>query len=525
VHFRFCAQSGAVIDEGEGTVAVGDGTVTVSPQLGQPLRIAQEQITEVGEPVPFTVRIGLSDGSSVELSQLGPLRTQLLTQIGDIRVSGAHSGLVTIGFGERQRFQGSVDGTEAEISLYDDGLVAIPAGGLPVQVPYAVVEDVITDPSGYRVTISKGELGEVTVQRLAQMTSQFLTLLRQRVTGARGRTAAFFQALLPGLGPLAQRQLSGGLRDGLAATRPVIDGVDPKLWTTLLDAAVLEGRSPAATAVQKLDEVALGFHQQSSVEVEAQGTFHTSEAAPVQSTGPGRGQGGFDMGAMAQGMTGMMMGQMMGVPPPGAGGGGPMIAPGGMGAAPAMPPMGMPGMGMMGGPMGMGGMGFGAPFGAFGGLLAMRMLRGAGSWASGGEQQARSMFRMPETVPDPEGFGKLVPAHADFSQLGMTGDDPTIVAFLLGRAAPGALVYEILNIADHATYVFHDPELSLRQFNLALMLTGFHIQVLAGDFSGLGSRYAEAVRRMPELSRLAAAFRGRAIHDDTWESQFRALIA
>ena len=159
MHFRLSAASGQVVDEGDGTAVVDGGAVTVSPQLGQPLRIAPEQIVEVGEPVPFTVRIGLSDGSAVELSQLGAVRTQLLAQIGDIRVTDARAGLVTIGFGERQRFHGAVDGVEADISLYDDGLVAIPVSGPPVQVPYALIEDVTTDPSGYRISISMGDAG------------------------------------------------------------------------------------------------------------------------------------------------------------------------------------------------------------------------------------------------------------------------------------------------------------------------------------------------------------------------------
>lgn len=171
MHYRLSAASGQVVDEGDGTAVVDGGAVTVSPQLGQPLRITPEQIVEVGEPVPFTVRIGLSDGSAVELSQLGAVRTQLLAQIGDIRVTDARAGLVTIGFGERQRFHGAVDGVDADISLYDDGLVALPVSGPPVQVPYSLIEDVTTDPSGYRISVSMGDAGTVVVQRLAQTTS------------------------------------------------------------------------------------------------------------------------------------------------------------------------------------------------------------------------------------------------------------------------------------------------------------------------------------------------------------------
>jgi hypothetical protein len=519
VHFRLSATTGEVVDEGEGTVAVQGRTVTVSPQLGQPLRIAQEQIVEVTEPVPYTVRIGLSDGSQVELSQLGSLRTQLLSQIGDIRVSGARGALVTIGFGERQRFHGWVDEAEADISLYDDGMVAIPASGPPVQVPYAVVEDVSTDPSGYRITVALGDAGTVTVQRLAQMTSQFLTLLRARVSAARGRTGAFLQALLPGLGPLAQRQLAGALRDGLAAPRPVVDGIDSNVWATLVERAVLPDRAAASAAVQGTGECGLGFYQTRSVEVAAQGTFQTSEAGAVRSSGPGRGQSGFAVGPMLQGMTGLMMGQMTGVPAPGAGGTGSLIDPGG----------GMPGgvaASGLGGGGGAMGMGFGSPFaGGWGGLLAMRLLRGDRSWASGGERQARSMFRMPEPSPAPPQAGEgLMPAHTAFGKLGMGGDHPTVVAFLLARTPQGALVYEPLNIGDHATYVFHDPSVSLRQLNLALLLIAFRVQIFAGDVAGLDSRYAEAVRRLPHLAQLAAAYRGRAIHGEGWGAQFRPLL-
>jgi hypothetical protein len=527
MHYRLSAASGEVVEEGDGTMAVDGTALTVSPQLGQPLRVVPEQITEVSEPAPFVVRIHLSDGSAVDLSQLGALRTQILAQIGDIRVTDSRAGLVTIGFGERQRFHGAVDDVEADISLYDDGLVAIPVGGPPVQVPYALIEDVTTDPSGYRISISMGDAGSVVVQRLAQVTSQFLTLLRQRATDARGRTGAFLQALLPGLGPLAQRQLAGDLRDGVAVPKPTLDGIDPTVWPALLAAAALPERAAGVALIQSLGEPALGFHQVVSVEVAAQGTTHFAEAGAVQSSGPGRGQG-TDFGQIGQGMGMLMAEHFMGVPTPGSGGGGPLIGgpPGGMPGM-GMPGMGMPGMGMPGmGMPGMGmpgmGMGFGAPYGALGGMLAMRMMRGGGAWSRGGQVQAQSMFRVPEAPPDPT---SQTAAHTDLDSLTMGGDQPTIVAVLLARTESGAFVYESLNVEDHATYVFHDPSLSLAQIDLALMLIGFHIEVLAGDVSGVTSRYAVAVQRLPHLARLAAAFRGRAIHGDGWEGQLRQLLA
>ena len=285
---------------------------------------------------------------------------------------------------------------------------------------------------------------------------------------------------------------------------------------------------PRAALIESLGEPALGFHQITSVEVAAQGTQHFAEAGEVQSSGPGRGQG-IDYGQMEQGMGALMAERFMGVPGPGsAGAGGGLI--GGPASGPLLggPAGGAPGMGMgmaMGPGMGMGmgmGMGFGAPYGAMGGMLAMRMLRGGGAWSGGGQAQARSMFRVPEAPPDPQG---QTAAHADLDALTIGGDQPTIVAFLIARTVSGTLVYESLNVEDHATYLFHDAALSVAQLDLALMLIGFHIEVLAGDISGIGSRYAEAVRRLPHLARLAAAFRGRAIHDAGWQAQLEQTIS
>jgi hypothetical protein len=132
------------------------------------------------------------------------------------------------------------------------------------------------------------------------------------------------------------------------------------------------------------------------------------------------------------------------------------------------------------------------------------------------------MFRVPQAEPT---AGELTPVHTDFSRLTTGGDQPTIMAFLIARTASGGLIYETLNAGDHATYVFREPSLSTAQLNLALLLIGFHIEVLTGDFSGVGSTYAEAVRQLPYLSQLAAAFRGRVIHGDGWEQQLRGLLS
>jgi len=505
MHFRLIAAGGAVLDEGDGSVSVDGGTVVLSPQLGQPLRIEPAQIAAVKEDPPYTVHIDLSDGSAVDLSQLGELRTQILSQLGEVRVAGARSGLVTIGIGTPMRFRGAVNDADAEITLYDDGVVAIPADGLPVQVPYALVDSVSTDPSGYRISIDSGDAGTVVVQRLAQMTSQFVDELRRRVTEARGRTGAFLASLLPGLGPIAQRQAAASLRDGVGVTRATLDALDATIWPTLVQAATLPDRIAGVPVIEALGETALGFHQRDSVEVGPRGATTFAEAGPPRTgTGPGAGLNP-GMQGPAGGMAMMMERQAFGVPSPA----------GTAGAADA---------------------GFGAPFGLMGGMLAMQMLRGGaggmgmggmgtGGMGMGGGTSAQYGRPMGTPAARPDDAKGLVAAHDDMAALTTSGESPTILGFVMSRTPNGHIVYETLNEQDHATYVFAAPSMSLRAFNLALLLIGFHIEVLAGDLTGAGAKYGEAIRRLPYLAQLAAAFTTRVIHVDGWEDRLRAAVA
>jgi hypothetical protein len=183
---------------------------------------------------------------------------------------------------------------------------------------------------------------------------------------------------------------------------------------------------------------------------------------------------------------------------------------------------GMTGQGRFsGGGAGAMGAGFGAPFGMMGGMLAMRMLRGDSAWAGGGQQQAQTMFKVPDAPPQASGSG-ATPAHDDMSALTAGGDEPTIRAFMLARTPNGHLIYEKLNQEDQGTYVFDAPELSLHAFNRMLLLLGFHIEVIGGVAgqvaTGPGAKYAEAIKQLPYLNRLAQTFIANVWHVDKWDT-------
>jgi hypothetical protein len=227
------------------------------------------------------------------------------------------------------------------------------------------------------------------VSRLGPRTEELAGLLTERLREARGRTSAFLASLLPGLDPMAVREAAGLLRDGVAVPAADLDRIHPDLTHSLAMVAALPDRRDAVTALARNTELAIGFRQLTSVRRPAIGVEPWHDHAVT----PHIGQHETDGGAFAPGLA---------------------LA-----------------------------FGYGDGYGAFGSYWAFRAL-GAGMNGRG----PRPMATRPDMTR-----GLLTPATEDLSALTVTGQDPTVLAFALGRRA-GQVVYEVLNLPDPPTVVF-----------------------------------------------------------------------
>lgn len=492
MHFRLTAPTGQVVDEGDGRAELAGGDIVVSPELGQPLRIRPADVVEIGEPAPFVVRLRLADGTTVDLSQLGAMRTQLTTLMGEARVEDTASALLLAGMGKPERFHGALNGIDAELRLYDDALVAVPVTGPPEQVPYAFVETVTPDASGYRIDIGIGADAPLQVSRMARRTSEFLDMLRRRVTDARGRTSAFLGALLPGLSSLALRSASSLLRDGLVAAKDELDAIDPSIWPALVTKSTRDERQVCIGTLAGLGTCHIGFKQRVSVERAAQGdmawkapqTPGVSDHGEMRGSMPGGLAGAFGAGIIEQGSP-----ITQGFDAPFGGGA--------MGSAMALSMLGMGGMG--------GGM--------MGGMFGGGQQAAAGQGGRTGAHQRADVSR-----------GSVTPASTDTDALGVHGDEATVMAFTLIVTPKGKVVYEVLNWGDHATYVYNGDETTMRRLNRALVLINMHVPAIYSDAASAGSEFRYAVERLPYLQDLRSQFVGRAIHTEDWEAQLHQLL-
>lgn len=93
--------------------------------------------------------------------------------------------------------------------------------------------------------------------------------------------------------------------------------------------------------------------------------------------------------------------------------------------------------------------------------------------------------------------GRLTPATEDLSALTTSGEDPTVLAFALGRR-PGRVVYEVLNQPEPMTFVYRVD--SAEALNRALDDAGFRpAAVRAGGPVGQVPHDAHRPARIAEL--------------------------
>jgi hypothetical protein len=472
-HYRLFSPAGQPSADGDADVQVDNGTLVLAPSAGDVLRVPFGRIASVSDSERFTVRIVLTRGTVIELSRLGVMRTQLLAELRDGRAEDAAAAAGAVG--EAAVFSGMSGGEPVELRVYDDALLVIGAA-VSERISFAFVSDVQT--ADYVVTVAVAGRPPVAVSHLGRRTGEFACLLAGRLAGARGRTAAFLGALLPGLDPMALGQAASLLRDGVAVPTTKLDDIHPGIAATLMQIAVLPARREAVTELARRAELAIGFKQIASVRRAAVGVTPWRDPAAA----PHIGEHGSPGGSFGPGLPGLMAGGIM---------------PGGL-------PFGLSGSYAAGG-YGFGGYGTGGS-GLYG-YWAFRAL-GAGSLAG----QQRPMTPRPDVTR-----GRLSPATEDLAGLVVTGEDPTVLAFALGRAVD-RVVLEILNQPGPMTFVYRaDGPDGLAAINRALDDSGF--QPAAMQSAGLRSPPQRALSRL-----LAGSLAGQVAHDAHWSSRLAALL-
>ena len=163
-----------------------------------------------------------------------------------------------------------------------------------------------------------------------------------------------------------------------------------------------------------------------------------------------------------------------------------------------------------------GGGGYGGPYGyrdEYGGYGDYWAYRALGAGMNNSSQQ-RSMTPRPNLT-----HNTLIPVTEDLSALTATGEDPTVLSFIL-VSAPGRVVFEVLNAQEPATLVFRAVgDGSVAVINRALVDSGFTAPTPANG--GLTA----PPRRVGEPELLSELLLGSIEHGENWAAELAALLA
>ncbi len=479
--YRLIGANGAVLESGRGDVSVAGGVLELTGAGRAALRVPSGRIASVAEPEPFVVLVALADGSALELSRLGRMRTQLLAELHDARaeVAAAESGAL----GDPARFTAAVAASPVDLHVFEDAVLIL-AGGHAKRIAFSFVADVRA--RDYTVTVDVTGRDALAITRLGGRTDEFVALLSARLRAASNRTAAFLGSLLPGLDPLAQRAAAGLLRDGVAVPASALDAIHPELSATLLRLATLPDRFAGVASLAGRADLAIGFKQVASVRRAAVGVtpWHDPSVTPHigQHDSPGGRFGPGLGGALAAGV--------------------------------------MSGLGPGGGLGGYGFGGYGGPFGGgpgdVGGYWAFRALGAALNRNPAGPP--------PMTPRAGVRYGLLIPETEDLAALTTSGADPTVLAFALLTPAGGgdSVAYEALNRPEPSTYVYRaggpDPRALVNQ---GLDDAGFAAaQVHAAAAGDLTAAHRQDAAATPLASALVATIP----HDPSWAGRLTSLL-
>jgi hypothetical protein len=494
--YRIFSSAGAELESGSADASVSDGTLVITPPGRSGLRVPFGQVTSIVEPQPFSIGVTLADGTAIELSRLGAMRTQLLAELREGRAGAAAQASGAVGDGDT--FTGTARGVSVEVHVFEDALLVV-ADGAAERIGFSFVAGVAME--NYSVTVTLAGGSQLVVSRLGRRTGELAALLNERISQASGRTAAFLGSLLPGLDPMAQRATAGLLRDGVAVPARALDAIHPEISGTLLRVATLPDRFPAVSALARHADLAIGFKQLTSVTRPAVGGTPWYDHAATPHIGQHETPGGLFRpglgGAMAAGMMG-------GMGPGGYGGFGGYGGPGLGGYGPG-------GYGRYGGYGGPFGGGHGAYGGGYGDYWAYRAL-------GGGMNATRADVAHQMTPRADVRRGRLTPATEDLAALTTSGEDPTVLAFALFSSARGRVAYDALNLPEPATFVYESDGDARGVINRWLDDTGF--QTAAVHAASLTA----TARTDPSAALLGRSLVAQVPHDENWQRQIADLL-
>jgi hypothetical protein len=232
-------------EAGEGALVVEEATLVLTPRAGTPLVVKLGDI-DAFEASDYRLRVALYTGDVLRCERLGATYEQTVTTLSANRDAVLRRDLLLEREPPLDVFPASVHvsswGEEparpARVLVYRDQAAVIGDAVEPVLIPFSGLDAIRVDAAAYAVELADEDGTRVAIRKLGIRFEEFAACVQDAVHELDRRAWTLLDALVPGLEPMAARQLVRLCRDGRALKETEAEALGAGLWARLAAAAI-----------------------------------------------------------------------------------------------------------------------------------------------------------------------------------------------------------------------------------------------------------------------------------------------
>jgi len=267
-NFILIDEAGKEIESGQAKFVLDEEKLSVLSESGKAMPLLLRDISDFSVE-DYKINLLLLGGGKVIISELGYQYDDFIKALTKLRHEIIQKELLMEEGGRKAGFRGNYDyqkdgekrSGEAEIEIYDTGLVIKPKQGDLIRIPFAEITEF--SEKDYNISIVS-DSAVLSLSHFGEKFDLFSKALKEALNELSLKTQSILKELLPELDPLAIKKAGELLRDGRAVSKDSIDKISPKIWQNLekkLAALNIKESYDFLRSLSKSEEVFIGVKQ------------------------------------------------------------------------------------------------------------------------------------------------------------------------------------------------------------------------------------------------------------------------
>ncbi|MDD5032487.1 MAG: hypothetical protein PHR36_05645 [Patescibacteria group bacterium] len=234
--FVLTDEVGKEIESGQAKFILDEEKFSILSESGKAISLPLSDISDFFAE-EYKISLSFWGGGKVLVSEMGYQYDDFVKALTKLRHEIIQKELLMKESGKKAGFRGDYDyqkdgekrSGEAEVEIYDTGLVIKPEQGDLIRIPFTEITDF--SEKDYKISIMAGFA--LSLSNFGERFDSLRGALREALNELSLKTQLTLKELLPDLDPLTVQRASELLKDGQAVSKDEIDKISPKIWLNL----------------------------------------------------------------------------------------------------------------------------------------------------------------------------------------------------------------------------------------------------------------------------------------------------